>query len=380
MVYVTVRQSPMYKNMTIEEFLFDNITNSALISKNTSNTKTYRFDVLPDRLSGKVNKRYLINLLKKFNANTEELRGRERSKLYCSFFIPKKSGGKRRIDAPNFELMEALRELKEIFETAFGANTAYHTSAFAYIKHRSTIDAIKRHQLNESRWFGKFDLSNFFGNTTLEFTMKQFSMIYPFSEVVKVPEGRAELERALELAFLNGGLPQGTPISPLITNIIMIPIDFALSKHLRNFEENHFIYTRYADDFIISCKYDFQYKSVENLLVDTLAEFNAPFSLNREKTRYGSSAGRNFNLGLMLNSDNEITIGYARKKRLKLLLETYVKDAKNGMRWPLEEAQVFAGQLSYFRMVEPETFRKVIDFIDQKYSANVMAELKANLK
>lgn len=380
MVYVTVKQSPMYKNMTIEEFLFESITSSSLISKNISNTRTYRFEELPARLEAKVRKRHLIKKLKEFNDNTEHLRECDRKKLYYSFFIPKKSGDKRRIDAPNFELMDALRELKTIFETDFGAAITYHTSAFAYIKHRSTVDAIKRHQANESRWFGKFDLSNFFGNTTIDFTMKQLAMIYPFSEIIKMPDGREELEKALDLAFLNGGLPQGTPISPLITNIIMLPIDFTLANALREFDDKRFVYTRYADDFIISCRYDFLFRNVENLLVDTLAEFGAPFSLNREKTRYGSSSGSNFNLGLILNAENEITIGFARKRRLKILLENYAMDVKNGRRWPIEEAQVFSGELSYLRMVEPETFKRIIEFVDQKHNVDIMSEIKADLR
>ena len=37
---------------------------------------------------------------------------------------------------------------------------------------------------------------------------------------------------ALELAFMDGVLPQGTPASPLITTIMMIPIDFCLNRKL----------------------------------------------------------------------------------------------------------------------------------------------------
>lgn len=40
---------------------------------------------------------------------------------------------------------------------------------------------------------------------------------------------------------------------------MMIPVDFKLSNTLRNFEKQSFIYTRYADDFIISSKYDLMF-------------------------------------------------------------------------------------------------------------------------
>lgn len=380
MVYIVVKQSPMYKQMNIEDLLFGNVCDNLLISKNIGNTKTYCLEELPEKLHRAINKGALINKLKEFNQSVDHLRMVDRAKLYYSFLIPKKTGGTRRIDAPNPELMDALRNLKTLFETSFGAKVLYHTSAFAYIEGRSTIDAVKRHQANESRWYAKFDLSNFFGNTTMEFTMQQLSMIFPFSEIIKIPEGRAELERALDLAFLNGGLPQGTPISPLITNIIMIPIDFKLKKALRDFDGKYHVYTRYADDFIISSRYDFNFRNVEKLIADTIVDSGAKFRLKPEKTRYGSTAGRNFNLGLMVTSENRITIGNAKKRQIEMLMRNYAIDIKNGNRWDLSDVQVFAGQLSYLRMVEPDVFERIVQHINGKFSIDIMSEIKADLK
>lgn len=380
MVYIVVKQSPMYKQMNIEDLLFGSVCDNLLISKNIGNTKTYCLEELPEKLHRAINKGALINKLKEFNRSVDHLRTVDRAKLYYSFLIPKKTGGTRRIDAPNPELMDALRSLKTLFETSFGAKVLYHTSAFAYIEGRSTIDAVKRHQTNESRWYAKFDLSNFFGNTTMEFTMQQLSMIFPFSEIIKIPEGRAELERALDLAFLNGGLPQGTPISPLITNIIMIPIDFKLKKALRDFDGKYHVYTRYADDFIISSRYDFNFRNVEKLIADTIVDSGAKFRLKPEKTRYGSTAGRNFNLGLMVTSENRITIGNAKKRQIEMLMRNYAIDVKNGNRWDVSDVQVFAGQLSYLRMVEPDVFERIVQHINGKFSIDIMSEIKADLK
>lgn len=380
MVYIVVKQSPMYKQMNIEDLLFGSVCDNLLISKNIGNTKTYCLEELPEKLHRAINKGALINKLKEFNQSVDHLRTVDRAKLYYSFLIPKKTGGTRRIDAPNQELMDALRSLKTLFETSFGAKVLYHTSAFAYIEGRSTIDAVKRHQSNESRWYAKFDLSNFFGNTTMEFTMQQLSMIFPFSEIIKIPEGRVELEKALDLAFLNGGLPQGTPISPLITNVIMIPIDYKLKKALRDFDGKYHVYTRYADDFIISSRYDFNFRNVEKLISDTIVDSGAKFRLKPEKTRYGSTAGRNFNLGLMVTSENRITIGNAKKRQIEMLMRNYAIDIKNGKRWNLSDVQVFAGQLSYLRMVEPDVFERIVQHINEKFSIDIMSEIKADLK
>ena len=234
MIYITVRQSPRYHQMTLEEFLFETETQPGILNDNTTNTRTYEVQSLSPRFLSKLHLNHLIGKLTAFNQETISLREvPNRHDLYHTFYIPKKSGGLRKIDAPNPELMDALRKLKTIFEEDFGA--LYHTSAFAYVRKRSTIDAVKKHQYNESKWFGKYDLSNFFGSTTPEFVHKMFSMVFPFSEVMKNPNGKEQLITALSLAIMDGGLPQGTPISPLITNIMMIPVDFTLSKKLREY-------------------------------------------------------------------------------------------------------------------------------------------------
>lgn len=378
MIYITVRQSPMYHQMTLEEFLFETETQPSLMNDNTTNTRTYEVESLSRHFLSKLHLNHLIGKLTTFNQETANLREVPRHDLYHTFYIPKKSGGLRKIDAPNPELMDTLRKLKIIFEDDF--NALYHTSAFAYVRKRSTVDAVKRHQYNESKWFGKYDLSNFFGSTSPEFVEKMFSMIFPFSEVMKNPEGKEQLTTALSLAFLDGGLPQGTPISPIITNLMMIPIDFTLSKKLRQFEKQRFIYTRYADDFLISSRYDFDFKKIENLIVDTLRSFNAPFSIKSSKTRYGSSSGSNWNLGVMLNRENKLTIGYKKKRQFQAMLASYVMDKQNGVNWDLNDVQVLEGYRNYYRMIEGDTIDKIVEHIGKKFKVNIVRMIKDDLR
>lgn len=378
MVYITVMQSPIYHQMTLEEFLFQNFQAQTILNTNVSNTRTYAYETVSEHFTSRIDTDALIRKLVRFNEQTEALRAQERSTLYETFHIPKKSGGLRRIDAPKPELMNALRNLKTIFEEDFHA--LYHTSAFAYVKNRCTVDAVKRHQKNNSKWFGKLDLHDFFGSTTLDYVIKMFSMVFPFSEIVKFPNGEAELRKALDLAFLNGGLPQGTPLSPLITNVMMIPVDYKLANAFRDFDKQRFIYTRYADDFIISSKVDFDVHRVEKLVVDTLHEFGAPFTINESKTRYGSSAGRNWNLGVMLNKDNEITVGHKKKRQFQSMLYNYITDKRKGVSWPREDVQTMQGLHSYYRMVEPETIDAIVKHTNEKMEADVLRLIKDDLR
>lgn len=377
MIYVTAMQSPKYRQMTLEDLLFGDDTFLSAPEPRVSNTYTFTTESPSDRLLSKTDVSSLIMRLEQFNVQTHKLREQPRASLYREFYIPKKSGGLRRIDAPNDELMSALRTLKGILESEFHA--LYHTSAFAYVRNRSTVDAVKRHQENQSKWFAKFDLSNFFGSTTINFVMDMFSMIFPFSEVCRIDRGKAALRTALGLAFLNEGLPQGTPISPLITNVMMIPIDHAIANALRDHNGQHYVYTRYADDFLISSRYDFSVNDIQSFLVDTLKRFNAPFTLNTGKTRYGSSSGRNWNLGIMLNSNNEITVGHKNKRRFQAMLSSYIMDRRNGKTWDVHDIQVMEGLRNYYRMIEGDAIDRIIDHINQKFNVNVRQMIKADL-
>lgn len=378
MTYITVKLPPIYQQMSLEEFLFGLETKPRVINSNYTNTRTYVVDTVPQKLLETLRVDKLITLLMKFNESTQELREKDTKTLYHTFHLPKKSGGVRRIDAPLPELMDALRHLKTIFEEGFGV--LYHTSAFAYIKNRCAVDAIKRHQANESKWFGKYDLSDFFGSTTLDFVMRMFSMVYPFSEVVKFDDGREELRKALSLAFLNGGLPQGTPISPLITTVMMIPIDHKLSNSLRDFNGQRYIYTRYADDFTISSRYSFSFEEIEKHIVDCLKSFEAPFTIKSSKTRYGSSAGSNWNLGVMLNKDNQITVGYKKKRQFKAMLTSYVMDKLSGVTWEKYDVQVMDGLRNYYHSVEGEVIDRLIEHIGMKFNVDIIGLIKEDLR
>lgn len=380
MTYITVKQPPMYHQMTLEELLFGTNPGNSLICSNVSNTKTYEVTHVSNKFRERVDIPQLVQKLHDFNVQTEALRETPRHDLYREFDIPKKSNPrkKRHISAPEPALKNALYMLKTIFEYDFGA--LYHTSAFAYIEKRSTVDCMKRHQANESKWFAKYDLSNFFGSTTPEFVTKMFSMVFPFSEVLNCQDGKREFEKAIDLAFLDGGLPQGTPVSPIITNVMMIPIDFKLANGFRDFEKQRFVYTRYADDFQISSKYDFDFKDVERFISDTLEEFEAPFKINKDKTRYGSSAGSNWNLGLMLNKDNKITVGHKKKKQFQAMLAAYVMDKRHGVEWDKSEIQSLDGNLNYYRMVEGETIDKIVAHVGNKFGVDIAHMIREDLR
>lgn len=377
MPYITIMQTPRTHQITLEEILKGevNVDNISPESKDVSATVTRFYETVNEDIIRRSDIPSMIRVLEEFVKKHETLYSAKRASLYDTFPIPKKSGGLRWINAPHEPLMEALRELKSVFEDKMFA--LYHTSAFAYVKHRNTLDALKRHQANESKWFEKTDFSDFFGSTTIEFILGMMEIIFPFSEIMKDEKGKQVLSKALDLCFLNGGLPQGTPISPMLTNLMMIPVDHALFNALR---KKGFIYTRFADDIQISSRYEFDPFEMVKEIDAILARFNAPFKIKPAKTRYGSSSGRNWNLGLMLNRNNHITVGYQAKKRFKAMCSNYIQDRKRGIKWDLHDVCALNGLKSYYKMIEKDYITYIIDHLNKKYEVNLVRMIRADLR
>ncbi|MCL2052844.1 MAG: hypothetical protein FWG90_00160 [Oscillospiraceae bacterium] len=135
MPYITIKQPPKYYQMTFEEIMAGVDDLSKFVQQNDSNTRTYFVERPNNKLLKNTDVEGMIEVLRQFNTQKAALFNADRASLYHTFHIPKSSGGLRRIDAPLPELMNALRELKTIFETYMFA--LYHTSAFAYVRGRS---------------------------------------------------------------------------------------------------------------------------------------------------------------------------------------------------------------------------------------------------
>ena len=383
MYYITVKQSEYYHQMTLEELLFEENTQKFVANWNETNTRTYCRQVLSEGFSKKYDAYRTCTRLNQLVMQYQDVYNCEDlSTFYDTFYIPKRTHGMRRIDAPTGRLYEAQVELRKILTDAmtkdgygneFGAT--YHTAAHAYVKKRSPKTCLERHRSNQSRWFCKFDFSNFFGSTTPDFLVHQFQQIVPFCFLLA-----SNLKKYLRICFLNGGLPQGTPISPLLTNIMMIPVDYELSNTLREFENQKYIYTRYADDIQISSRYTFDFRKMEQLINKVLEDNNAPFRINREKTRYGSNAGANWNLGMMYNKDCEITVGYRKKRMLKAMLTNYIQDKKNGKNWDLGEVQSLNGQISHLRSIEEQGITDIIQKLSEKFGTNIEGCIREDLR
>lgn len=375
MPYVVTFKPEKGKEASLDQILFGEAAqNAASRERAYPGTVTRRYDTLPSGLYSPEDIRRLISKLYAL-PHMGCWYPHSMKSQYQIFTIPKRSSGERVICAPKPRLYMDQVALRTLFQNEFSA--LYHTSAFAYCKGRSIKHCIARHQANQSKWFLKLDFENFFGNTSKEFVLRQLAKIAPFSEVMADPSGKEAIIKAIDICFLDNGLPQGTPISPMLTNLIMIPFDHAISNLLH---KHGFVYTRYADDIQISHRKKFNPGEIVNLVKIIMREQQLPYKIKSEKTRFGSSSGRNWNLGLMLNGENHITIGHEEHKRMKARLHSFMMDELNDKPWSLEDTQRLAGQLAYFEFIEPHNAEHMILSLSKKLHVNVRVHITKALK
>lgn len=331
--------------------------------------------VSPSRTLNNMQQRYTNDYKMRIENLTEDismwLLQHQSEITYHTFKIPKATGGFREIKAPGDSLKEYMRQVKNKLEHL---GCVPHDSAYAYVKERDCKRAIQRHQEQNSNWFLKLDISKFFNNCSPDFIRKQLRQLYPFTLLDDTCYNNF-IDALCELACVDNELPQGTPLSPLITNLLMVPIDHQINKLLNGIEDTFFTYTRYADDMLISSITKFDSNEVVNLIKALLLEMETPFEIKDEKTRFGSKAGRNWNLGIMYNKDNKLTVGYRRKRRLKTMLYQFYLGNRD-YQYTVE----LNGELAYLHNIEPAYCYGMLQQMKDKYTFDFQREITKVLR
>lgn len=258
---------------------------------------------------------------------------------YTKFTIPKRTGGVRVIEAPPEELKLLQKNLlKELYK----GGVLTHDCAYGFVSKRNCKQTLEVHQRNKSRWFLKMDFKNFFPSFTKEIIFKNFDRL---SKLCLPADDLGLFVDAVTSS--DDRLVQGAPTSPYIANLCMIPFDYAMDKYCK---EHDLVYTRYADDVLISGKEKFDWREVGTFLLTTLSSLGYnTLHINPSKTRFGSSNGANWNLGIMYNQELNLTVGHKTKHLAKIIAHKW--DTLSD-----EEKATWRGKFAYYRAIEPEYF------------------------
>ena len=241
------------------------------------------------------------------------------SKKYTSFEIPKRDGNKRQIKAPEASLSLLQRRLAtlltECLEELREAAPPRRTMAHGFEKGRSIITNAQLHK--RRRYVFNLDLADFFPSINFGRVRgffikdKHFSLQPPVATVLA------------QIACFENELPQGSPCSPVISNLIGHVLDGRLAR----FAKTHkCTYSRYADDITFSTsRKDFPPEigipvagipaawRVSDELRARIKD--AGFEVNDKKTRMQYRGSRQVTTGLMVNEKVNIRQEYLRAAR-----------------------------------------------------------------
>ena len=168
-----------------------------------------------------------------------------------------------------------LNRLEPIFEPLFD------DANFGYRRGRSTKDALRKiwKEIDGGReWIVDADLRDFFGSVDHE---KLLTLV-----AQQVADGRVlRLIRAMLKAGSYGkgrlfpterGTPQGGVVSPLLSNILLTPFD-------REMRRKGYQLTRYADDWVVTCKTAAEARAAIDAALQILKQLGV--ELHPQKTR-----------------------------------------------------------------------------------------------
>ncbi len=174
---------------------------------------------------------------------TDELAARLRMPLYelqavhpsyARFTVPKSGGGVRPIDAPDATLKAVqrciLRRLLGRLKT--------HPAATGFVRGESIATNALRHA--GKAVVVRMDIEGFFPSTDADRVTRYFRSI---------GWGHQPARLLTRLCTHEGGLPQGAPTSPALSNLVNYRLDARLAGLARRLRAD---YTRYADDITFS--------------------------------------------------------------------------------------------------------------------------------
>ncbi|MCU0536557.1 MAG: reverse transcriptase family protein [Hydrococcus sp. Prado102] len=283
---------------------------------------------------------------------------------YFRFKIFKRTGQDRIISAPMPNLKTAQKWiLKNILE-----KIEVHDAAHGFRHNRSIVTNAQPHVGADI--IVNIDLQNFFQAISYR-RIKSLFCELGYSETASTIFGLictvTEIENENGKVTGKRYLPQGSPASPTLSNLVCYNLDSRLASMAKNFG---FCYTRYADDLTFSASGEAKYK-VSNLLQEIQLIIDSEgFAINPDKTQILKKSVRQKVMGIVVNKRLNLS-----KKTLKAFRATLHQIEQEGLsnkHWgnSTNLINAIAGFASYVAMVNPSKgaeFMASVERIKQKY-------------
>lgn len=292
--------------------------------------------------------------------NPNNTRGR-----FISFTIPKKSGADRKITAPKAQSYKwILRCLNHLFVSIYTPSDY----AMGFIKERSVVTNASVHV--GKNYVFNIDLKDFFpsieeARICARLQVAPFNFTYEVaSTIAGLVTMKVESSKKDPKGNIKYVLPQGSPVSPILTNIICDRLDRRLAGLAKRFRLS---YTRYADDITFSSMHNVYQEGGEFRTELKRIIEDQSFEINDDKTRLQKKGVRQEVTGITVNDKNNVSKKYVRELRNILyiwkkygylvaynkFMQHYTPKIKK--LWKTKRpnmANVLHGKLMYLRMVK----------------------------
>lgn len=232
---------------------------------------------------------------------------------YRTFTIKKKSGADRIIHAPVKGLKSILHSLNFVLQCMYEP----HEAATGFVLGKSIVDNAKKHVGNN--YVMNLDLQDFF-HTFDRNRVKMGFMYEPFNlNGDKEPLAfllSSLCSHPLEIdGEIKTVLPQGSPTSPTLTNILCKKLDRRLTGLANRFGAK---YTRYADDITFSSPHNIYSDETFNQELKRIIEEDQKLIINPKKTRLQKAGYRQETSGLIVNDKVNVRRRYVKQIRMWL--------------------------------------------------------------
>lgn len=281
----------------------------------------------------------LCNFSKKCNVSEKQLRFfiRFKKSAYSSFDIPKRSGKLRRIDAPAKPLKCVQRWILDNILNKLNPGRFAH----GFVPKRSIVTNARKHVRKDCVMC--MDLKDFFPSIGLKRIQKYFKSLGYNDDISK---------DLAELCTYRFRLSQGSPASPMLSNLIAYRMDLTIANFCKKRRLN---YTRYADDITISGRNILpRYKTLIRMKIA-----HCGFKVNEEKTRVLSQGSCQKVAGIVVNK--KPSVGRKYKRQVRAILHNILKNGpivENRENHPFFKQQIL-GKISHIINVEPKLGNKL---------------------
>ena len=274
--------------------------------------------------------------------------------------IPKPDGGTRLLGIPTVldrMIQQAIaQELNKIYEPTF-SDSSY---GFRPKRHAHMAISKAKEYINEgNRWVVDMDLEKFFDKVNHDILMERLSRIIKDRRVLRLIRRYLESGIMIEGLKVNSeeGTPQGGPLSPLLSNIMLDEVDKELERRGHKF-------CRFADD----CNIYVKSKKAGTRVMESmtrLLEGKLKLKVNREKSKVDLVTRRKF-LGFSFYFDKngvQVRIHEKSYRRFKEKIRDITNRNKGiSMEYRLERLnEITVGWINYFSIAKAKARIKSLE-------------------